>query len=311
VNADEDAYYGYKLADNGVLSGTFGTTAADYSTTMLGARAETFVRSASATTPLFLYYTPFGPHAGINPTTAHPYPSDIGSYGGMPDVVYPSFNEADVSDKPLEVRSLAPMTSTEAAFQHEIRRSQLETLQSEDRMIVNLINALKQTGRWDSTLFIVASDNGLSLGEHRLTSSKAMPYEESVRTPLWVHMPGGIAHTDSNLVSLVDVAPTIASFMGFTPPTLVNGQSLIPLVRSPGTFGRNDLLIEELGAATTSKTWSSIRTHRYKYTEYANGDRELYDMALDPFELTNVFNDPSYASVVSTLSARLAVLKVQ
>ena len=52
-----------------------------------------------------------------------------------------------------------------------------------------------------------------------------------------------------------------------------------------------------------------MRTSRYLYNEYVNGDRELYDLQLDPFELTNVVNDPAYAATVATLQATLATLK--
>jgi hypothetical protein len=82
-----------------------------------------------------------------------------------------------------------------------------------------------------------------------------------------------------------------------------DGVDLSPLLTS-GTPVRDAAYIEAAGTA-----WDALRTTQYKYAEYANGGRALYDLAIDPFEMQNRASDPAYGSVRSALAARLATLK--
>ena len=75
---------------------------------------------------------------------------------------------------------------------------------------------------------------------------------------------------------------------------------------------RNETLIEfdEINPALHDmRTFEAVRTHQYVYAEYVNGDRELYDLVLDPDQLDNKINDPSYASVITTLQGLLNQLR--
>ena len=55
--------------------------------------------------------------------------------------------------------------------------------------------------------------------------------------------------------------------------------------------------------------FDAIRTGRYIYAEHTNGEKELYDLQIDPYELQNRKNDPSYASVRADLATRLHQLQ--
>jgi arylsulfatase A-like enzyme len=88
----------------------------------------------------------------------------------------------------------------------------------------------------------------------------------------------------------------------------MDGRSLIPVARNPGIEQGRELLIE-------SERWyqqpsfNAIRTRRYIYAEYATGERELYDLQSDPFELYSRHNAPAYASIRSALATRLHQLE--
>ncbi len=174
-----------------------------------------------------------------------------------------------------------------------------------------IVATLQQTGRWESTLFFYLSDNGLSWGEHRLFDRKLCPYEECIKVPFWVRMPGLAARTDTSLVANIDLAPTIAAWAGIAPPQPVNGMNLLPLLQNPNAAWRSALLIEHLGSGVASTTSSGVRTARYLYNEYQNGNRELYDLQVDPYQLTNVSKQAANAALVASLRATLNVLKAQ
>ncbi len=297
-------YYNYTINDNGVIT-PYGSAVQDYSMTVLTQKVVEFIASTPPSQPFFVYLTPYAPH---DPSV--PHPTDIGSYANHPDWRPPSFNEADVSDKPAWIRRLSPMTSNQIAVSDSFHRRQLEALQAVDRAIVEIVDSLEAAGRWSNTVLVVTSDNGYAWGEHRLRDRKACVYEECVRVPLWVRAPGLVSRTDASLVGLIDLAPSIAEWGGATPATSVNGRSLLPLLSNGGAPWRTELLLELLGSSSNSTTFSAVRTSQYVYVEYRNGDRELYDLQVDPYQLTNVVNDPAHAGTVSTLRNLLAALKV-
>jgi arylsulfatase A-like enzyme len=299
------AYYNYNLNINGV-SVVYGKAPNDYSTTVFTPKATAFITSTPPEQPLFLLFTPYAPH---DPST--PAPADVGKFASFPNWRPPSFNEADVSDKPAWVRALPKATAAKITSSDAHHRKELESLQSVDRAVAAIIAALQQTGRWESTLFIFFSDNGLSWGEHRHFQEKVCPYEECAKVPFWVRVPGLAARTDTNIVANIDLAPTIAAWAGVTPATPVNGRNLLPLLQDPNTQWRSDILIEHLSAATNSKKSSAIRTTRYMYAEYQNGDREFYDLVTDPYQLTNTVKNAANKTLVAQLKARLQVLKTE
>jgi arylsulfatase A-like enzyme len=305
-NNDGDFYYNYQLNDNGVLN-NFGNSPQDYSTRVLGAKVSNFIASVPANQPLFLYFAPYGPH---DPET--PDPVDIGSYTGISPWRPPSYNEADLSNKPAWLQSFPLLTPTTMAAGDQFRQSPIETLQSVDRAVANVITQLMQTGRWNNTVLVFMSDNGLGWGEHRMVNAKFAVYEESVRVPMWVRVPGASSRHDANIVANIDIAPTFASYAGVIPATRVNGLDMGPLITNAFAPWRSSLLLEYLGvSAGPARRFQAVRTSRYVYSELLSGERELYDLQNDPYELTNVYADPAYAAVIPGLAAQLAALKNQ
>jgi arylsulfatase A-like enzyme len=295
-------FYDYNLNVNGTYV-YYGTSPQDYSTDVLTARGVQFIESTPAGQPFFLFHAIYPPHEPFTPA-----PQDIGTFAGQPDWRPPAYNEADVSDKPAWVRALPLVSPSAEANLDAINRQQLESLQAADRGVQALFAALARSGRLDNTLVIFTSDNGLSWGEHRWFLSKNCVYEECIRVPFWVRRPGQTPRTDSSLVQNIDLAPTLADWAGVVPPGALNGSSLLPLMQNAAAPWRSESLVETRGLSA-ARDYQAVRTLQYVYAEYANGDRELYDLTVDPHQLTNVVHDPAYAVVLPALQAALAMLK--
>jgi N-acetylglucosamine-6-sulfatase len=165
------------------------------------------------------------------------------------------------------------------------------------------VDALAAKDDLDNTLIIYTSDNGYFHGEHRIPDEKTRIYEESIRVPLEMRGPGIPAGVSVNpLVINADLAPTIVDAADVSPGFAMDGRSLLPVIQNPAIDGNRDLLIEEPGV-------KAIRTPRYTYGEYGQGERELYDLKNDPYELQNLDGRAAYASVESTLRFRLHELE--
>lgn len=300
---DSDQYWTYPLSQNGVTTNFSGV----YSPTYLADRAVSWIATQPASQPLFIYYVPFSPHTGMNPVIAKAAPQDVGRYANDAPVVAPSFNVVDAG-KPAWLKARLPVDS---AHQQAIRRSQQETLESVDREIMRLIGAMEAAGRLDSTLIILASDNSLMHGEHRI-EHKFVPYEEAVHIPLVIRYPGAPPRTSNELVTLLDLAPTIAAWTGATLAPPQNGADLTPILLSPVAPWRTDVLLEMLAVnVDDSPPWLALRSGTWKYVEWATGERELYDLATDRYEMVNRAAEPAQAALMSQLSVRLAWLRSQ
>src|SRR3989344_6521810 len=286
-------YYDYDLYENGVTN-HFGSTAADYSTDVLRDRAVRFIQNAKE--PFFLWFTPFAPHA--KPIAA---PRHVGTCDSLAIPKTPATNEMDVSDKPLWVRKL-PLQGIGAVTSPA--RSQICTLKAVDEAVAAILSTLGT--KLNNTVVIFTSDNGMSWMDHRW-GSKPCIYEGCNRVPLVIRYPKLIptATVNDKLVLNIDLAPTIAQLSGVAPASLVNGQSLVPLLSNPSADWRSDFLIEYVGGNF------AVRNKQYKYVELGTGDKELYDLTVDPYELTSQHNNPAYASIINTLHTRLLELKAE
>lgn len=296
-------YYDYQLSVDGAPE-VHGAAPADYSTDVLADRATAFIRDTPASTPLFLWFSPYGPH---EPATAAP--RHLGAHSSTPAWRPPSWNEADVSDKPAYIRAMPSLTTTVRNRVDALRRMQLDTLMSVDEAVEDIVSTLEETGRLDNTLIMFLSDNGFLWGEHRWGQNgpqqKNVPYEESIRTPLMIRYdpittadPG---RTESRLALAIDLAPTATELAGTTAPG-AEGQSLVPLLDGTSTSWRSDFLVE--AGTTTVPAYCAVRTGTELYAAYTTGDQEYYDLTTDPSQLTNRVSDPAAAARVAALRAR-------
>jgi N-acetylglucosamine-6-sulfatase len=302
-------YYDYTLSvdGNGVAHGS---TPADYSTDLLAAEAEAFIRSAEA--PFFLHFSPFAPHHRRgNTLTVLPAPRHRGLFASLPPWRPPSFNEADVSDKPSWLRFKTPPLSQDMLDDIDLfRQRQLESLLAVDDAVGRILDALSDTGQLSNTMFVFASDNGNDWGEHRRLS-KLAPYETNIRIPLVVRYDAlvGTPRADGRLAANVDIAPTIADIAGTAAPG-AQGRSLVPAIENASSPWRRDFLLEYLGGPGRSliPTYCGIRSRTHTYVQYGTGEEEIYDLTTDPHQLENQAYAPSMRQLLMAFRQRTVSL---
>ena len=273
--------------------------AADYSTTFIEHQAADALRSfeAAESRPWFLVVAPYAPHPHFEP---QPKYEDAPVPKWSPSL---AARERDRADKPPFVRRGTPLPLSRA---EKIRREQLRTLMSVDDLVERVARSLGKLGEKRRTLALFVSDNGYSWGEHGL-EGKGTAYTESVRIPLLMswprHVRGGAV--DDRMVANIDVAATILDAGGIEPPEYLNmdGFSLLSDRR------RQRLLLEHWGLERVGlPSWASIRTERAQLVEYYGRDgnieaREYYDLAADPWQLTNLFGHYGRAADVPEAEA--------
>jgi N-acetylglucosamine-6-sulfatase len=305
-------FYGYTLNEEGRLV----RYERVYQTDLYARKAVAFIqRRAPREQPFYLSVAFLAPHSGgprepddpVGQATPVPAPRHRNDFASAPLPRPPGFNERDVSDKPIGIRSRPLLTQARIRKIRENYQQRLESLLAVDEAIAQIVAALRRAGELDDTLIVFTSDNGFFHGEHRVPAGKILLYEPSIRVPLILRGPGIPAGLRlGQRVSNIDLAPTIVDAAGATAGRVMDGRSLLPVVADPQLVLGRDLLVER-GPGTG--TFAALRAPRYLYAEYGNGEQELYDLTRDPYQLTSRHADPAYAGVKADLALRLAHLR--
>lgn len=313
--------FNYTMNENGKLV-EYGNRPEDYMTDVLSRTAEDVIRTSGRDgRPFFIYLATYAPHAPATPAPRH---ANLFADAALPRS--PSFNEADTSDKPEWIRNLPQLSEQQIAQLTEHYRLRLRSLAAVDEMIAHLVDVLRATGQLDRTYIVFTSDNGFHLGEHRMGAGKNTVYEEDIRVPLVVRGPDVPAgRTLDHLAMNIDFAPTFAALAGATVPEFVDGRSLVPLLRAsapPAWQWRQAFVAEHYAGQPTAPLGGqprrrgargvpevfALRAREFVYMEYETGERELYDLQKDPYELQNLAGTAA-PGLLARLSARLAELR--
>jgi arylsulfatase A-like enzyme len=303
------AAYGYgkfrTYNDNGTL--------VDYpdespSTDVLAEKLLAYLKSTEGDPrPFFLYLATHDPHWPATPPARY-----AGTFADEPLPRPPSFNERDVGDKPRWVRESPLLDDAQVAEMRDHYRKRLESLQAVDEMVGKLVDALKGSGELDNTYIFYTSDNGYHQGTHRLPSGKTTAYEEDIKVPYVVRGPGVPAGGAlDHMVLNDDLAPTVADLGGVPAPSFVDGRSLVPLLDSapPATTDwRQSFLVENYFSEFSAPDYRAVRTEEYLFVSYASGERELYDLRDDPYQLASR-QDSTGSALLSELNSRLDALE--
>lgn len=308
-------FYNYTINENGTLR-TYGETDADYQTDVLAEKAVSFISSESASSqPFFLWLTPVAPHVamvtyrGNNP---EPAPRHVGTLSTLSLPQPPSFNEADMFDKPLFMQE---HTLVDAASAERLYRNRRESLRAVDDMVERVVSALEATGKLNNTFIIFTSDNGFFHGEHRRNNNKYLVYEESIQVPLIIRGPG-IPENESRsqLVNNLDVVATIVEKAQATPGRTLDGRSLSSLFGSALPAWRTALLVQgndQTGSnpRAFAGRYKAVRTPTSIYVAHETGEEELYDLATDPYQLQSVHAHGAYTTLKEKLRQILNTLR--
>jgi N-acetylglucosamine-6-sulfatase len=208
-----------------------------------------------------------------------------------------------VSDKPRFIRRLPEPSRSERRAGRDLTRQRAQAIHVMDQQIRRTIGTLKRTGEWSNTYVVFTSDNGYFLGEHRIMQGKSHGHEPSLRVPMIIAGPGarnGTARYDP--ITTVDLTRTILDLGQAAPPMVPDGKSLLPTLQG-GDQGWNRAVPVESARGTRAPRRtvfrdgdalrsSGVRTARYSYIRYANGQTELYDLHADPHQDASLHRDP-------------------
>jgi N-acetylglucosamine-6-sulfatase len=260
--------------------------------------------------PFFVHLSLQAPHEPANPAERY---EDWFKRKQAPRT--PSFNEKDVSDKPKWVRDRRLLSSAAKRRIDRHYRDRLRMMAAVGEMTGKLVRTLKYANKLNNTYIVFASDNGYHLGQHRLEFGKGSAYEEAIRIPLMIRGPGIPAGVRKNeMVLNNDFAPTFARWAGVTPPAFVDGRSFASLID-----GNSETDPSSWRTAFEVRSWQkksgggipsyqAVRTTRHLYVEYENGERELYDLQEDPYQLHNSY-DTADPALIAELQTRLDELR--
>jgi len=169
-----------------------------------------------------------------------------------------------------------------------------------DSMVGRLLDKLDATGRADNTIIVLWADHGYHLGDKE-SCVKFTLWEKANHVPFIIVAPGVTTPGTrcERPVGLVDIYPTLLELAGLPAKADLDGTSLVPLLKNPAaTWARPAIM-------TMGRGNHAVRTQRWRYIRYQDGSEELYDHDKDPWEWTNLADDPNCADVIAQLKPYL------
>ncbi len=288
-----DSYtgYDYTLNSNGRLK-RYGKKPEAFLNDVLTQKAVDFIRTAPDR--FFAMLSTYNPHKpapvaernkGTHLATVAPRVPSTNAYG----LNEPSWLQQIPQVKPWKAERLDLLW-----------RKRAQSAESVADSVDAVMAALQETGRAATTLVVVTTDNGYHVLTHRLTKGKRTAFREDTVVPMVVIGPGVTpgSRIDS-MTSTIDLAPTFTSVLGAQAPAWVDGRSLVDIVRTgdvPSTW-RQATISESLGQSgpgdpdyqpQAPPSFTALRTTDYLFVVYRDGERELYDLRADPFEMNNI-----------------------
>ena len=249
-------------------------------------------------TPPGKYATMYKPQAIELPPNFMPRPMN----GSEPFKYYTDWHGKNLRDE----KQMVPFPRTPAGLR-DVRSRYYGTITHDDDQIGRILDKLDEQQLTEDTLVIFLADHGISLGAHGISGKQTM-YEEGIRLPLVMRYPRlkrGSAE-NSNLVSLIDIFPTICEAAGIAIPDSIEGKSLLGLYRGKAGTHRERIFASFVSPTRHRLNIRCIRTERYKLIHHLTTDEiELYDLKEDPYELNNLARQKRFSRLKKRLAAEL------
>ncbi len=212
----------------------------------------------------------------------------------------PMDRPGDLDDVPEGGRRLAASRQADLELINEhgdlgdVVRSYTAGIRHADALVGRVLDALDRSPYAENTIVVFWSDHGYHFGEKHHFAKDTL-WERSTRVPLAVVAPGITRPRQRSRrpVSLLDLYPTLVDLCGLPPREDLEGVSLRPLLENPGIGWSRPAVI------TFGRGNHAVRSERYRYIRYATGGEELYDLAEDPDEWTNLASDPERSGLIA------------
>ncbi|KAJ6164971.1 hypothetical protein N7470_003643 [Penicillium chermesinum] len=275
--------------------------------------------------PFFVGVAPIAPHSNVDPgalgqsglVMSAPIPLDRhrNLFHDVKIPRTPHFNPDEPSSVSW-IRDLPKQNQSQIDYNDFFYRSRLQALQGVDELVDALVTRLEESDQLDNTYIIYTSDNGFHIGQHRLPPGKTCGFEEDIRVPLFIRGPGIQAGVEENSVTThIDLAPTIFQLAGIQPREDFDGTA-IPLTPQSKATRHEHVTVEYWGKGVAEGTFSQIgedgsifiANNTYKsirllsddydlyYSVWCNNEHELYDLSTDPYQLQNLYPNPTGVS---------------
>lgn len=222
----------------------------------------------------------------------------------------PGYKEDDLDDLPPAGQKRGPNRYFPHIREHgqwkQGIQGYLASIAFADAMVGRVMDALENGPNRDNTILVLWSDHGWHLGEKQHWQ-KFTPWRVCTRVPLIVRVPEGTTglpqgtqagSTCNQPVNLLSLYPTLTQLAGLPNKASNDGPSLLPLLEDP-TRDWPHVSITYLNKPGNY----GLSEERWRYIEYDNGDRELYDTETDRYEWTNLAERPEHATRIATLRA--------
>ena len=300
-----------------------------YSSTVIGDEVRGLIgKYHREDAPFFLWVTPVAPHIGdpVEPDDPPAYRESPHWVQEFPTPARPAWvkgkfdrrithapgdplhgpAEADVSDKPRNIRKWREMVPAEKLRLRDVARQRAESIYAWDVEFGKIVQELKASGEYDDTVIVFTSDNGYYLGEHRQREGKIKAHEPVLHVPLQVAGPGIAQGVRYHPITTMDLTATLLDLAGARRLPAMDGASEVAEMTGPDRPWTvpvvTEGLIKDVWRRRSSDlpkglTTSGLRVGRWKLIRYANGESELYDLMRDPNELSSVYADPAHASI--------------
>ncbi len=288
--------FDYPMNENGRIH-RFGHRPGDYLTDVIARKGVRFIdAAATAHKPFFIELATFAPHRPYTPA-----PRDRHDFPGLGAPRPPNF-DALPTNPPQWLAGHPPLDRHKLREINRAFRRRAQSVQAVDAMIRKIELTLNRRGLTGDTYFVFSSDNGLHTGEYRLTPGKLTAFDTDIHVPLVVAGPGvPVDRRTRAFAQNIDLAKTFVA-IAEAPMPADDGHSLLSLLRGERPVDwRNAALIEHHGptidprdpdrqsrASGNPTTYEAMRTERYLYVEYIDGEREFYELRRDPYELRNL-----------------------
>ena len=224
----------------------------------------------------------------------------------LADIDLPPYRSDDWDDVPAFARELydVPMMPTtewarETGVWPEMVRAYLASIAFMDHQVGRVLDALDASPYANNTVIILFSDHGYHLGEKGRFAKHSL-WRQATRVPLLIAGPGVEGkQTVAAPVGLIDLYPTLADLTGLSIPTGLEGHTLCPLFDDPAAAWPH------VSVTTYGYGNHSLHGQRYHYIRYHDGSEELYDLAADPAEWTNLAGDGGFWQILEAFRGKL------
>ena len=259
-------------------------------------------RAAAGNRPFFLRWDPSEPH--LPNVVPEPYasqyaPADITPWSSFPD---PLTDKPYIQRKQRRTWGIEDWTWDNWAPIVARYAGEITLL---DHQLGRILHELDRLGMVENTVVIYTADHGDLCGGHGLIDKHFVMYDELVRVPLLVRWPATLpANTtcDAFISSALDIAMTICTAAGITPPQSFAGSNLVDELTHPT---RTDIYSTYHGNQLGLFTQRMVRDREWKYIWNATAEDELYHIAQDVGEIVNLANNPAYQTELNLMQQKL------